>query len=549
MKSILFVINEAGEFVELSKVALAIQQQGYKISFLFASASYVNLENDSKFCEANNFNFYYPFKVIKSLGENKPTKAHASLFLKKYPIEIENQLGNGYIPYSFLLKPKRKSYFFILPTLLIVSIFSIFSFLNNLLSKILKLFERLFKKIFINSSKTICNLYNVKSKGIQNFYYAYKVFKSHNYQLLIFGQEFPGSVNSLLTKLCNKRNIPTLIIPFAVGTTKEIVESLFDKKNFEVSANIINYLASLLYPKWVNFYKGKKMLRLAGKQIFFLELMGLAPEHPWLPNNSFVTKIAVESQKMFSYYQSMKFPIHQLSLTGSLSDDVLVGAAARDEGIKRKVCQKMNLDPEKPILLCAWPTDQFSSRFVSLEFATYEQLCKAWAQCLKEIEMEGKYSVIIRPHPVTNKEIVSKILKQCDLDQFILYDDTIQLISICDLFVACISSTLRWAIAKGIPVINYDCYQYGYTDFDANGVFNVNEFKSFSLILKELTQDKQKYENAKQAQQQCANDWGMLDGLSKKRIVNLINKLVKSESVMNLENEYYDPNIIEKSDT
>ncbi|HAU0673878.1 TPA: hypothetical protein JBG80_15620, partial [Legionella pneumophila] len=413
----------------------------------------------------------------------------------------------------------------------------------------LKLFKGLFKRIFVNnSSKSIYNLYNVKSKGIKNFYYAYRVFKSYKYDLLVFGQEFPGSVNSLLIKLCNKRNIPTLIIPFALGTTKEIVESLFDKKDFEVSANTANYLASLMYPKWVNFYKGKKMLRLSGKQIFFLELMGLAPDHPWLPNNSFVTKVAVESQKMFSYYQSMKFPIHQLTLTGSLSDDILVEAATYGKEIKEKICRKMNLNPVKPILLCAWPTDQFGSRFVSLEFKNYKQLCRAWAKCLKEIEREGKYSVIIRPHPVTNKEILGKILGQCGLNQFVSYDDTIQLITCCDLFVACVSSTLRWAISKGIPAINYDCYQYGYTDFDAKGVFNVNDLKSFSAVLGELTRDRQKYEDAKQAQQECANEWSILDGNSQERIVNLINKLVQSESVIDIENKDYDHNILKTSD-
>ncbi|HAU1184324.1 TPA: hypothetical protein JBI17_16550, partial [Legionella pneumophila] len=392
------------------------------------------------------------------------------------------------------------------------------------------------------------SLFQITSGVLKNFGYAYRVLKLHHYDLLIFGQEFPGSINSLLIKLCNKRNTPTLIIPFALGTTKEIVESLYDKDIFDVSSSITNYLASLLYPNWINFYKGKKMLRLTGKQIFFLELMGLAPEHPWLPNNSFVTKIAVESEKMFSYYQSMKFPVHQLSLTGSLSDDILVEATTNGQEIKKKICQKMNLDPEKPILLCAWPTDQFGSRFVSMEFKNYEQLCRAWAKCLKEIEREGKYSVIIRPHPVTNKEILGKILGQCDLKQFISYDDTIQLITCCDLFVACVSSTLRWAIAKGIPAINYDCYQYGYTDFDAKGVFNVNDFKSFSAVLEELTRDRQKYEGAKQNQQECASEWGILDGNSQKRIVNLINKLVQSESVIDIENKNYDLNILKNSD-
>ncbi|HAU1456712.1 hypothetical protein SC848_12785 [Legionella pneumophila serogroup 1] len=547
MKSILIVINEAGEFVELRKIALAMQHQGHHVSFLFTSPNYVNLESDCKFCETNNFNFYYPFKVIKPPKTKKSTKAHIPLFPKNHP--IESQLGNGYIPYSFLLKSKRKSYFFILPILLVIGIVGIFTFLNKILSKTLKLFKGLFKKIFVNnSSKTIYKLYGVKSKGIQNFYYAYRVFKSYKYNLLVFGQEFSGSVNSLLIKQCNKRNIPTLIIPFALGTTKEIVESLFDKKDFEVSANIINRLASFLYPKWVNFYKGKKMLRLTGKQIFFLELMGLAPEHPWLPNNSFVTKIAVESQKMFSYYQSMKFPIRQLSLTGSLSDDTLAEATTHGKEIKERICQKMNIDPKKPILLCAWPTDQFGSRFVSLEFKNYEQLCRAWAKYLKKIAREGKYSVIIRPHPVTNKEILGKILAQSGLKQFVSYDDTIQLITCCDLFVACVSSTLRWAIAKGIPAINYDCYQYGYTDFDAKGVFNVNDFKSFSAVLEELTRDRQKYESAKQNQQKCASEWGILDGNSQKRMVNLINKLVQSESVIDIENEHYDLNILKKSD-
>ncbi|HAU0135689.1 TPA: hypothetical protein JBF03_16050, partial [Legionella pneumophila] len=505
------------------------------------------------------FTFYYPFKSFNKLRAQKIEKEFDFVSTRNHP--IENQLGNGYIPYSFLLKSKRKSYFFICPILFLISFVGIFAAITKFLCKItkkiisitantvLKFFEKLFrKKTFNNSSQILLSWYSAKSRGIKNFYYAYRVFKCNSFDLLIFGQEFPGSVNSLLIKACNNKNIPTLIIPFAVGTTKEIVESLYDKDIFDVSSSITNYLASLLYPNWINFYKGKKMLRLTGKQIFFLELMGLAPEHPWLPNNSFVTKIAVESEKMFSYYQSMKFPVHQLSLTGSLSDDILVEATTNGQEIKKKICQKMNLDPEKPILLCAWPTDQFGSRFVSLEFKNYEQLCRAWAKCLKEIEREGKYSVIIRPHPVTNKEILGKILGQCDLKQFISYDDTIQLITCCDLFVACVSSTLRWAIAKGIPAINYDCYQYGYTDFDAKGVFNVNDFKSFSAVLEELTRDRQKYEGAKQNQQECASAWGILDGNSQKRIVNLINKLVQSESVIDIENKNYDLNILKNSD-
>ena len=42
------------------------------------------------------------------------------------------------------------------------------------------------------------------------------------------------------------------------------------------------------------------------------------------------------------------------------------------------------------------------------------------------------------------------------------------LVAISDMYVASVSSTIRWAILAGIPVINYDVYQYGYEDFILN---------------------------------------------------------------------------------
>ena len=42
---------------------------------------------------------------------------------------------------------------------------------------------------------------------------------------------------------------------------------------------------------------------------------------------------------------------------------------------------------------------------------------------------------------------------------------TSELVPLCDLYVASVSSTIRWAIACGKPVVNYDVYRYRYTDF------------------------------------------------------------------------------------
>ncbi len=505
MKTILFVINEAGEFVELSKVALALKSRGYNSSFLFTSSHYVNLYKDTTICESHGFNYYHP------------SKSHlppAPVILEEKATDIEEKLGNGYIPYSFLLNPEKnyriKSIFIVL--LIMPLIFP---------QLIYKTILRLSKRPFMLLMKPFYKLH-----FIHNFYYAYKVINKNNFDLLVFGQDYPGSINSSLIKSCRKSNIPTLIIPFALGTTKEIVESLYDKKQFRVLNSPINRLASILFPKWVNYYKGEKMLRLTGNQILILEFLGLSPKHPWLPNSSYATHIAVESPKMHSYYKSMQFPSEQLCLTGSLSDDILAEGEHQKEKIKAALCKELGLDYNKPILLCAWPTNQYGSRFTPLEFKSFEPLCNAWAKSLRKILQENTYSIIIRPHPVTNSAILKSILVKYGLSKYISYKDTIKLMIVSDLFVACVSSTLRWAISKGIPAINYDCYKYGYTDFDAKGVFNVDNYKDFNKVLHDLTYDSEQYNTAKKAQEQSAPDWGVLDGNSKHRIIDLVNKLL-----------------------
>ncbi|QHA81692.1 hypothetical protein E3Z27_08325 [Pseudomonas mediterranea] len=500
-KKILFVVNEAGEFVELRRVAVAARSMGYGVAFLFAQQGYINLKQDRASCRLNGFDDYFPGRSLKR-----------SLQSKQYQ-EIADNLENGYIPYSLrqAKKPKRP---FAIGAALALSV---------LATPLLALSNRTTGALNARRQKK-------KTGYLQPFHYARLVYKHVNPALVIYGQEFPGSVNSLLTKLCNRDNIPTLIIPFAVGTAKEMVESLSDKPAHDAERNIINKLAASLFPHWVNYYASKKLLRLPGQKIFLLEALDIAPDHPWIPNSSRTTCIGVESPEMQRYYQRMHFSESQLRVTGAAYDDILYRASKSDTA-KKMLFRRLRLDPGKPLLVCAWPTDQYGSRDIPLEFPNYKALCMAWAKALAAVSRLTDFNVVIRPHPVTDPNLLIEVLRPYRLHHRVTDIDTLELVPACDLFIACVSSTLRWAAACGIPAINYDCYDYGYTDFNgAEGLFTTNRYSTFVSLVERLTENNIAYDEARAKQVACAKEWGMQDGHSMERIISLIDELTGNPS-------------------
>jgi hypothetical protein len=499
VRRILFVVNEPGEFIELQRVGILAKHSGFAVDFLFAQPGYINLGRDRAACRYHRFGEYFPGKPLR---------------LRRRTIrnlERAEKLQGGYLPFSLSTasKPRRSRVVRFL-TLAFLPLFA----LRYRIAKLRRRFTMIGPEIVLGVG------------GVTPFRYALAILRQLNPDLVVFGQEFPGSVNSVLTKQCKRKNIATLIVPFALGTTKEIVESLVDKPEFEVDYSIANQVAAQIYPHWVNYYQGKEMIRLPGHQVLILEAMDLAPEHPWLPNSSWVDAIAVESAQMARYYRSMSFPESQLRVTGSPLDDTLSSTLRRRAELKSRISRLLRLDPDKKLLVCAWPTDQFGSRFIPLEFKNYTALCHAWASVLARVASLTDFTVVIRPHPVTDVDALAEMLKPYRLQRRITSIDTATLIGIGDLFVACVSSTLRWAIACGVPAINYDCYDYGYNDFDtAGGLKTVRRFSDFDATMESITEDAEVYAEARMKQEAVAPEWGMLDGKSSARVLQLIDSL------------------------
>ncbi len=336
--------------------------------------------------------------------------------------------------------------------------------------------------------------------------------------LLIMAEDSIGYHLYTLIRLGRARGIPTVIVPFTIANASEPGQYYADRSDLTVSNSLVNRLIGSRYPHWVFSYKGRDLIRLPAANILALELLGLAPRQPWLYNGEETAVTAVESEFMFQYYRKQGLPVERLIVTGALYDDVLTNNGQNAELHRVALYQELSLPSNRPLLLCALPPSQFPR---SCEFTNYEELVRFWLETLAAL---SGWNVVVRPHPrLTDKEI--EPLKGFGVR--ITEHDTASLIPLCDLYVASVSATIRWAIACGKPVVNYDVYRTGYTDYEeAKGVITMNDQASFVATLRRLTSEPDYYARVTALQRECMTQWGKLDGKSGERMLQLFDDVI-----------------------
>ena len=317
--------------------------------------------------------------------------------------------------------------------------------------------------------------------------------------------------------IARKYGIRSIIVPYTISNTAEFAESYVNHVPYQVQTNPQNGLIAGLFPAWVLDYKGRRFLRTSPAKIIAVERLGLAPPNPWLLNSGYADAIAVESEAMQDYYKAAGIPAGQLVTTGSMTDDIMTKVAAEAAQRRQALMDRLGLQAERPLLLCALPPDQNTYDRPGCEFENFDDLIGSWGDCLAEVK---DWNVVVRPHPKTASERV-ELLRRKGLA--VSYDDTASLVPLCDLYVASVSATIRWAIACGKPVINYDVYRYGYEDYrGVKGVQLVNFRTEFREALCGITSNATRRAELAEFQSRDSGRWGLLDGSSGKRILALL---------------------------
>jgi hypothetical protein len=213
--------------------------------------------------------------------------------------------------------------------------------------------------------------------------------------------------------------------------------------------------ARLLFRRWCMRYRGRDLVRLPLARLAVMEELGLAPDDPWVVNTGLNDKLFVESQAMADTYRTKGVSRERISVVGTPLTDRLHQSVGEIAELKARLLGDSEL---RRVLLCAIPPDQYAGR-PAPEYHSYPRLLEGWLQLL--LDVSETYAVLISPHPSLTPHAV-EILRSSPFK--VIEGGVAGLIPLCDVYLASVSSTIKWAVSSGKPVVNYDCYGYDYED-------------------------------------------------------------------------------------
>lgn len=312
--------------------------------------------------------------------------------------------------------------------------------------------------------------------------------------------------------------VGVVVVPFTIPNPAEPAQAL-EREPRHSLVRFDNRLLSALAPRWRS--RSVRVVRAPAPQAIALHLLRLAPARPWVLNDGAADIIAVESEAMLSKYREFGIEAERLSVTGSVVDDRLV-SGLRDVDRPRKLRRKYDL-AGRPLVVCAVPPDQFSARAHKTEYETYEGLVGSLLRALQP----GRFDVLLAMHPRT-----PGLPTDIPPNVAVADEDLADLLPACDVFVACASATLRWAITCGKPAINYDVYRYGYDDFDeVDSVLHVRSEYELDAVMVSVAEDPTSVQSWSERQREYSPRFGSLDGNAGSRITALIESMANRQEM------------------
>lgn len=335
--------------------------------------------------------------------------------------------------------------------------------------------------------------------------------------ILVIGEDGVGG-NRVLIKRCNRSGIPALIVPYEFSTIQQPVNWVLSQhdytKEFGVG-NCINRVTAKMFPKWIYTYNGIRLFREPASTVIPDELFRIAPPHPWSVHGGRGDTILASSRHLMRQYQSEGIPEEKMVLTGSLADDDLSVVLQQKDALRADLCRTHNLTARGKLVVCSIPPD-YTHVAETCAFASYEKLLDFW---VASVSAHDSIQVIFQLHPSVQQRHRQYLES---LGVTLSSQDITRLIPVCDLFITSVSSVIRLAIVCGIPVINYDVYRFNYRDYDAaDGVFTIQDTDQFREMVDRLILDASFYEHARERQEACSGEWGLLDGKVKDRMIRV----------------------------
>jgi hypothetical protein len=320
-----------------------------------------------------------------------------------------------------------------------------------------------------------------------------------------------------------QEGLPVVVVPYGYGVRRDLEIALDAKAALGALATADGPWGEVIRaraPQWIKRGPHEGAMMHLGSYILAAESLGITLRDAWIIHGGYADRLCVESEQMQRVYLEEGVPPRKLALTGTPYCDVMVRALERDPAARAALRQPRTIECGRTRILVSWPPSYHGDRAAFSEFASYREMSLATLGWLGRLP---NCTVTVSLHPATLAED-----RQALIDIGVQLTDAyvIELIPLSDLFITYFSSTIRWAVAAGKPVINFDLYKLGLAVYDAApGVLTVSTLAGFQREVTSLTTSDAAFAEVAARQIAVAPQWGVLDGLNTARVAAEIEKL------------------------
>jgi len=330
------------------------------------------------------------------------------------------------------------------------------------------------------------------------------------------------SANYALIKAARESGVPIVDCPYGSGTSRDFDDYLDEKAaedNLHVTDGPFGERVQREYPHWVRHDKRGAVLMFPGEYILVRERLGLSLPLPWVIHGGAADLLAAESEVMYERYLEEGIAATKVKLTGTVYCDVMADRLSSSPEAMAAFAGARKIRSGSTSVLVSLPPSLHGIRSRFSEFETYEAGCEAIVQMFRS---RPNVSAVVSLHPNASAE-QRRFVENLDLP--VSTDWVVPLIPTFDVFFTTFSSTIRWAIASGKPVLNYNMYSYNNHDYDTvEGVFTHRHLREVEATLDRLLDDRE-YAVVSTRQKADGARWGMMDGQNFERIYGAVSAL------------------------
>ena len=330
----------------------------------------------------------------------------------------------------------------------------------------------------------------------------------------------------LFIRAAHRHCVPVAVIPYTIANTLEWAEAFLNSAPFQADKGL-NRIFAFAFPHWVLKHRGSRLI-LPPAYILECESFDMVPNIPWLLNSGDVDALAAESLFMAGYYLRSGIRKEKIRITGALSDDRLFSLLSARGHYRKIIGDRFGIPIGRKIVLIGLPPDQFGAgKRLGCEFVCYQDLIQFLVGTVTSFSGSAA-AVLINLHPRINNSNVAWLTK---LGCTIVDEPIENIVPLADIYIAVASATVRLGISCGIPVVNYDAYQYHYDDYEGlEGVCEVNSKHDYEDVVNSLIHDQLFYAKIKEAQKATADDLCNVDGKAGERLLNLFDHLTATDA-------------------